>query len=256
MSSSFGVRLEALQDRLGHRFNDLSLLKRAMTHSSYSNERGGAHNERLEFLGDAILDAVIAQLLFKRFPRASEGVLSHQKHQLVQEGTLAAIGKDLGIALVLRVGAGARKDGVHHKPAKLEDATEALVAALFLDAGFEQTVQIISPWFEPFFESLLKQRPRGPEAYKNATSRLHELVARPPLRTRAHEVVIEKAGTAHEPIFKMGWWVGGVIVGEGSGPSKKVALRQAAAVAVETLESMVKTGWRPDPEAEPPSEDA
>lgn len=247
-------RLQQLQARLDHTFARPELLDRALTHSSWCNEHDGEHNERLEFLGDAVLDAIVAQLLFRRYPAASEGVLSRQKHRLIASEPLARIGKDLGLGRILRVGTGARRMGVHLQPAKLEDATEALVAALYLDAGFARTVEIVAAWFGPNLERLDLERPRGAEAYKNAISRLHEAVARPPVRSTAHAFLIERTGTAHEPEFRMGWWVGGTVLGEGTGTSKKVARREAASVALDRLEELLAEHWRPDPDAVPPED--
>lgn len=247
--------LDALQERLGHRFADPGLLDRALTHSSWTNENpDDPDNERLEFLGDAVLDGMVAHALFQRFPRAEEGVLSRMKHKLVQARTLAAVGRDLGLSRVLRVGVGAEKAGVQHNPSKIEDATEALVAALFLDAGFERTAEIVAPWFAAHMDRLYRERPKGSEAYKNAITRLHEAVDRPPVRARAHEVVLGRIGPSHASTFRMGWWVGGTLLGEGTGPKKKVALREAAEAALERLDALLAEGWRPDRTAEPPQD--
>lgn len=246
--------VESLQDRIGHHFGDPSLLECALTHSSWANERGGPHNERMEFLGDAILDAVVARLLFVRFPRATEGMLSRMKHRLVQEVTLAAIGREMALGAVLRVGAGARKTHVQHKPAKLADTTEALIAALFLDVGFDRVVELVGPWFDPYFDKLTDERPKGTEAYKNPVSRLHELVARPPVRSKAHDLVLQLEGADHEREYRMAWWVGGRVLAEATGRSKKLALRAAAGPAIERLNALLAEGWRPDAAAEPPDQ--
>lgn len=245
-----GVR--ALQARIGYEFVDVDLLPRALTHASWCNEHGGTHNERLEFLGDAIVGAVVVHTLFTQFPAADEGVLSMQKTQLVRTETLAAIGRELGLPLLLRVGAGARKRNVHQNRAKIEDATEALIGAIFLDSDFETTARVAGAWFEPHFDRLALARPKGSEAYKDPVMRLYEAVDRPPVRATAHVVVLERTGDAHEPSFRVGWWVGGLMLSEAWGPSKKRARRAAAEAALIELEAQVQAGWRPDPDAKPP----
>ena len=151
--------LADFQDRIGHHFADAALLNRALTHSSFAHEHETRHNERMEFIGDAVIGAIAVHMLFKRFPNVAEGPLSQQKHRLVCGETLAAIGTELGLATLLRVGTGARKSGVNRNPAKLEDATEAIVGALFLDAGFDRAAEVVEPWLEPFVDRLALERP-------------------------------------------------------------------------------------------------
>jgi ribonuclease-3 len=244
--------LADFQDRIGHRFERPELLERALTHSSFANEHDTLHNERLEFLGDAVLDAVVVRMLFRRFPHVAEGPLSQQKHRLVCTETLAAIGSELGLAPLLLVGTGARKKGVNRNPTKLEDATEAVVGAVFLDAGFDRACEVVEPWLEPHVDRLELEKPRGDEGYKNAVSVLHERVARPPLRARAYPVDLGRKGTDHEPVWQVGWWVGGQVLATTWGTNKKAARRHAAALALEALDGLVADGWRPDPDAVPP----
>ncbi|MFK7927608.1 MAG: ribonuclease III [Myxococcota bacterium] len=244
--------LASLQERIRYEFSDPDLLDRALTHSSWSNENGGLNNERLEFLGDAVVDAIVAHVLFTSFPRADEGVLSQQKHHLICTATLSSIGRELGLALILQVGAGARKKDVHQKPSKLEDATEALIAAIFLDSDFIRAAQVVQSWFEPYVDRLALERPKGRELYKNPLQRLNEVVGRPPIKSRAIPILLEHTGTAHESSFRMGWWLGGEMLGEGWGPRKKLAQRAAAEVALLRLEELLRKGWRPDPNAAPP----
>ncbi len=244
--------LDAFQERLGHRFAEPELLDQALTHASWAHEHGGESNERLEFLGDAFLDAVVTRLLFRTFPHLPEGLLSQQKHRLVATAPLARIGRDLGLDRILKVGTGARRNDVARNPNKVEDTTEALAAALVLDAGFEPAAAIIEGWFEPLVDELELQRLPGDPGYKNAISLLHERLARKPLRLKAHALELGRRGSAHQPIWEMGWWAGGRLLARTWGPSKKIAQREAARLALEALDALLQDGWSPDREAEPP----
>lgn len=243
--------LDELQQHLGHRFADPALLRTALTHPSWANEHDSEHNQRLEFLGDAILEAVITHHLYERYPSLSEGELSSIKHHLVSGATLSKIGRALGLSSLLRVGTGARRKSVHHNPAMLEDATEALIGALFLDAGFVATTRIVLPWFQPFMD-VTERTERKAESAKNDTTRLHEACARKPVRARAHSVLLRRAGTAHEPLFHIGWWCGGELLASAWGPKKKTAERSAAKASLERLTALVDQGWVPDRDATPP----
>jgi len=248
--------MERLQQRLGYSFSDRSLLEVALTHSSYAHEHEVPSNERLEFLGDAIVGAVVTSLLYARYPNYTEAVLSQQKARIVCTETLAALGRDLEIPLLLRLGTGARRTSLHQNPTKIEDATEALVAALFLDAGFSKTAEILSPFLAHYLDRLDLELPRGEEPWKNIISTLHETVARPPVRARAYPIVLGRRGSEHEPEWLVGWWVGGTWLAQTWGSSKRNAERLAARVAIEKLGSLLHEGWRPDTEAEPPEDEA
>lgn len=248
--------LADLQARIGHTFADPALLELALTHSSYAHEHDCPSNERLEFLGDAIVNAVVTRMLYRRFPNLDEGLLSQQKHRLVATDALDAIGRELGLAALMRVGKGARKNEVHRNKSKIEDATEALVGAIHEDAGFDVTANVVEPLFEPLVARLHLTRPKGEEGYKNAVSLLHEKVAKKPLRARAYEVVLGKKGSDHEPLWEIGWWVGGRMLASDWSTSKASARRQAARQSLQVLEELVEAGWVPDREAEPPEDAA
>jgi len=248
--------LEALQERIGHRFSDPDLLEAALTHSSWSNEHGGTDYERLEFLGDAVADAIIARRLYLRFPGASEAILSRQKHRLISAEPLARIGRELGLGHVLRVGTGARKQNVHHQAAKLEDATEALVGALALDAGLVRATEIVEPWFDHELAGLVEERPKGKRAYKDPVSKLYEACDRKPVRTRPHQIVLDRTGPENDLQFRVGWWLGGELLGEGTGPRIKSARREAARESLARLQELLAQGWLPDRSAQPPEDQA
>ena len=245
--------LKAIQIRIKHDFSDPALLDRAMTHPSYAHEYGGAHNQRLEFLGDAVVGAIVGQACFERFPDDSDGDLSLRKHRLVSGATLAGIGRALELHAVLRLGTGARRAQVNEQPKMIADATEALIGALVLDAGFARTSEIVTRWFEPYFAQ--HADPEAPaEAPKSPISRLHEHCDRKPVRSKVHLLVLDQRGDAHQPIWTVGWWCGGELLASTSSTSKKKAKEGAAELALERLQDLVDKGWTPDRTAEPPED--
>lgn len=135
--------LEALQQQLGHRFADPALLRRALTHKSF----GADHNERLEFLGDAVLAAAVSRLLYRQFPQAPEGDLSRVRAHLVREDTLHHLALQLGLPALLRLSEGEARNGGAQRPSILADAMEALIGALLLDAGLEPAVERVEALF-------------------------------------------------------------------------------------------------------------
>src|SRR6187549_597972 len=128
----------------GHAFADPGLLAQALTHRS----AGSPHNERLEFLGDALLNLIVAEQLYQRWPRADEGAMTRARAELVRESTLARIARELGLGERLTLGPGEMKSGGHRRDSILADALEAVVAAIYLDAGFDACRAVVLPWFE------------------------------------------------------------------------------------------------------------
>ena len=179
----------------GHDFTDPGLLRQALTHRS----AGSPHNERLEFLGDALVNQFVAEALYRYWPKADEGALTRARAELVRESALAAIarGLDLGDSLVL--GPGELKTGGHRRDSILADALEALVAAIHLDAGFEACRAAVLPWFEPLIAAL----PPPNKVGKDAKTRLQEWVqARgKPLPQYA---LLEEGGDDHARTFRVG----------------------------------------------------
>lgn len=152
-------------DRIAHAFRDPDLLRRALTHRS----AGSRNNERLEFLGDALVNLIVADALFRRFPRADEGELTRARAALVREASLASIARDLQLGDRLELGPGELKSGGFRRDSILADAFEAIVAAIYLDAGFDACCARVLPWFEAQLQSL----PQGGTA-KDAKTRLQE----------------------------------------------------------------------------------
>jgi len=180
-----------MRNRIGHGFADTALWRRALTHRS----AGGDHNERLEFLGDAVVNLVIAQALFQRWPRADEGRLTRARAQLVRESTLAGIARELELGSLLELGPGELKTGGHRRDSILADALEAVAGAIFLDAGFETCRDVVLNWFGERLDRL-----DDDTAGKDAKTRLQEwLQARQ--RALPDYELLETRGEDHEKTF-------------------------------------------------------
>lgn len=141
--------MKQIETLIGYTFKDKAILKQALTHASYGYEKGVPHNERLEFLGDAILGAVIAEYLFTQHPDVDEGVLSKQKSAIVSEETLAKKANQLNLGKALLLGKGEMRSGGHLKPSILSDAFEAIIAAVERDSGFEAARKFVNRLFQP-----------------------------------------------------------------------------------------------------------
>ncbi len=227
--------LDLLQERLGHRFDDPDLLLRALTHTSWAHEFGGTPNERLEFLGDAILQACMTTLLFQRFPDAPEGLLSRYRARMVNTEILAGLGAELDLGTVVRLGRGEDQSGGRRKLSILADATEAVLGALYLDAGFVPCLDAVARWMAPHLDALDDGVARdGDRAWNDPKSHLQEEVQRRWQRTPTYEVV-RANGPDHAPTFEVEARVGDEVLGRGEGGSKRDAMREAAADALRAL---------------------
>jgi ribonuclease-3 len=216
--------LHALEERLGHRFADLGLLDRALTHTSHAHEHAvlaERHNEALEFLGDAVIGFVVAELLHRRDPEGSEGGKSKARAHLVAAPSLARRAARLGLPDLLLLGRGEEKSGGRQKSALWADAFEAMVAALYLDGGLLAAARFVSGEFAP---ELASARLPEPGDYK---STLQELLqargeAVPEYRTLAEE------GPKHRRSWRVQCVIAGQVVAEGQGHSKREAQQEAA----------------------------
>ncbi|RGU52136.1 ribonuclease III [Olsenella sp. AF16-14LB] len=217
----------------GHHFTDKRLITSAITHpSAVEGKPVSASYERLEFLGDSILGAIVATELFERFPGLDEGALTRLKISLVSGETLSEVSGDLGIAPLIVVGEsekGTRARGMH---SALENVYESIVGALYLDAGYEDTrrfvLDTLSSHFTPELVDRLSERPINPK------SRLQEITQRD-LRLAPEYKLVGEEGPAHDPTFTSVVLVDGKRVGRGSGPSKKSSENAAAADALERM---------------------
>lgn len=180
-----------MADRIGHRFRSPELLQQALRHRS----AGAPHNERLEFLGDALVNLVVAEALHARWPKADEGTLTRARASLVRESALADLARRLELGDRLELGPGELKSGGHRRDSILADAVEAIVAAIHLDAGFDTCRTVVLPWFEPLIADL----PAG-KAEKDPKTRLQEwLQGRQLPRPTYH--LLETRGDDHARIF-------------------------------------------------------
>ncbi len=226
--SSVYTRLEGL---LGHRFGDPKLLEEALTHKSFLNENtatGRRHNERLEFLGDAVLGLCIGHLLMEHFPDVREGELSMIRAQIVNENHLSEVAGQLALGEWLYLGRGEEQTGGRRKPSLLADGVEAVLAAVYLDGGFKAAFEAVRRLFEPRFAAL--ETP-GSSDFK---TRLQER-AQATLRETPRYAVVEEKGPDHEKVFVVAALVAGRELARGEGRSKKEAEQRAAHAALDSL---------------------
>lgn len=210
----------ALERRLGHRFDNRSLLIRALTHRSFSTE----HNERLEFLGDSVLGLVVADLLFKKLGHGAEGDLSRLRAQLVREESLHGLARDLDLSRLLRLGEGEAHAGGRERASILADALEAVIGAVYLDGGFGAAEGVVTRLYRD-----VEITPALMVAAKDPKTTLQEW-----LQARKHKLpeydVVRVSGAAHEQIFEVSCRVA-ALGGEthGAGGTRRAAEQQAAA---------------------------
>jgi ribonuclease-3 len=212
---------------IDYRFGNPALLEEALTHRS----AGSINNERLEFLGDAILNTVIAARLFERHPEAAEGDMSRMRARLVRGSTLAEVAAGMGLGQRIRLGEGERKSGGFRRSSILADAYEALLGAIYLDGGFEACRTVILQRFDPLIDAL----PDSSEL-KDAKTRLQEwLQGRG--RPLPEYVLLDESGADHRKTFRVACRVGDDgLQAEQSGSSRRKAEQAAAAAMLETLE--------------------
>jgi ribonuclease-3 len=223
--------LAALQSRLGYLFRDESLLRLALTHPSIAHEQGVAvqHNQRLEFLGDAVLQLALTRELYEKFPTFDEGPLTKARAKLVNRRTLAVHGRELGLGTHLILSRGEELHGGRERPSALADTFEALVGAVFLDGGYEVAREFILREFGAAFGELnvipILENPKG---------ELQEfLQARSSESPQYH--VVSSSGPDHDRLFECTVHHGGVELARGSGKSKKSAESEAALAALKKL---------------------
>jgi len=221
--------LDRLERELHIQFRDASLLREAFTHSSYVNEHKDAtHNERIEFLGDAVLQLAVSQYLYRTYPDWSEGKLTFVRAAIVREQALSKLARRLSLGEYLRLGRGEDLSGGRERPSLLADVFEAFVGALYLDAGWDAVIDFLSRHMFPEIEAYVA---RG---VIDAKSRLHEKVQQ--LAIGAIEyAVVEERGPANDREFVIEARIRGETYGVGTGRSKKEAEQEAAAEALQRL---------------------
>ncbi len=220
-------RLEILQKKLGYSFRNESLLRHALTHSSYANEHrrsGLTSNERLEFLGDAVLGIVVAEHLFRNYPNMPEGDLTRTRAVLVCGESLHEMAQSLDLGSCLFLGNGEDAGGGRTRPSILADATEAVLAAVYLDGGMEPVSRII--------QNFILDRESQNTVNKDYKTALQEEVQREHGQSIAY-LLVEERGPDHDRTFVMEVSVGGKRAGCGTGKTKKEAEQMAAKAALE-----------------------
>ncbi len=221
------INLESLQQALGHSFREPRLLWRALTHSSYVNEHpegGWGDNQRLEFLGDAVLDFVVGAWIYRNYPDFDEGRMTRLRAALVRTKTLAQFARQAGIGEALRLGYGEEEAGGREREANLCDAFEAVVGALYLDGGPAAVEAFVRPLLEPAAAETLAL-----EADLDAKSRLQEW-SQAELRVTPRYHIVAESGPDHAKTFEAEVLLGKKAAGRGTGHSKQAA-EQAAALA-------------------------
>lgn len=217
-----------LEKAIGYRFNNISLLQNALAHSSYANERWHnslMSNERLEFLGDSILGMTVADHLYRNFPDRPEGELTRMRADMVCEKTLAAVANQIGLGQHLLLGHGEERFGGRNRESILADAVESIIAACYLDGGFESAAAFIRSF-------ILCHVPVKQLQNVDYKTKLQELVQRKKNQVIVYTLVGE-SGPDHEKSFLVEVSINDHVVGRGSGRSKKRAEQDAARVAIE-----------------------
>lgn len=223
--------MKTLEEKLGYHFHNPSLLENALTHSSYANEHhlGSLNsNERLEFLGDSILGMVVADNLYRTFPKLPEGDLTRLRANLVCEGSLVLVARQLELGSYLRLGKGEEASGGRTRPSIIADAVEAVLAAVYLDGGISQSRRIIQHY-------ILDHMAEVQKASRDHKTYLQELVQRKSGQVLSYHLISE-SGLDHAKTFHMEVCLNGKSIGKGSGHSKKEAEQMAAKAAIELLE--------------------
>lgn len=222
--------LNTLESAIGYHFHDSSLLEQALTHRSYGRD----HYERLEFLGDAVLNAVVAEALFRVFPDLPEGDLSRLRANLVCQDQLVSVATELSMSRYLRLGEGELKSGGQHRPSILADTVEALYGAVWQDADFETARQVVLKSFDQRLKAIdLKQLPSA----KDAKTRLQEWLQarRSPLPVYSAPKI---SGAAHAQSFEVVCCITDrQVETRGTGPTRRAAEQQAAELALRQLEA-------------------
>jgi ribonuclease-3 len=229
------VTLNDLQERIRYPFGDPRLLILSLTHVSYGHEnhqeKSLAHrdNERFEFLGDAVLDLVISDLLLESFPDAAEGQLSKMRAAVVNEKTLYEIAKSLNLSPLMRLGKGEMRTGGNEKPSILASAFEALIAAIYIDGGFNAVFPVIRYLFAPLFEG------NSAISFQDHKTKLQEVMQSKFKLTPTYHL-IGSTGPDHAKIFTVEVHIREQVLASADGSSKKDAEQNAAKVALQSLE--------------------
>lgn len=226
--------LKRLQEALGYHFKDPAVLVRSLTHVSYERQKSEGHNEVLEFLGDAVLDLAVSDLLMRRNPDKPEGVLSKMRAALVNSTVLAEKATSLNLGSLLRIGKGEELSGGRSKPSILAGAFEAMLGAVYHDGGYEPAHRVV----ERYFGADVTAKRLGQHDYKTRLQEISQMLFRVPPVYR----IVSETGPDHEKFFVTEITVGGKVLGKGEGRSKKQSEQEAAKRALHELQ---KSGAHP-----------
>jgi ribonuclease-3 len=216
---------DELEKNIGITFSNKDLLTEALTHRSYLNEYPRwplPHNERLEYLGDAVLELLVSEELFKRFPNEPEGQLTVFRAALVNYQILAKVAERIGLQKFILMSRGEKKDTGKAREVILANAMEALIGAIYLDQGFDVMRPFVGTFVMSNLDEVLKNK-----SYKDAKSELQEIVQEKLKLTPTYKM-LEETGPAHKRIFTMGVYYGDKLIANGAGPSKQEAELEAA----------------------------
>ena len=219
--------MQVLEERLGHVFQNRKLLETALTHPSFGGDHHVPHYQRLEFLGDAVLELAVSRYLYFELPEVDEGKLTRIRAALVREESLNRAARRIGLGDFIRLSVGEERSGGREKPSILSDVMEAVLAAVYLDAGFDEAVRIISMVLG---EEL---RPEVLKDHLDAKSRLQELMQRDGRMPSYDYLSME--GPPHAPVFSYRVMDGEQELGRGSGTSKQNAQQAAARDALKRM---------------------
>lgn len=217
--------LDPLKRKLRYRFKRQDILEKAFRHASYVNEREQErleNNERLEFLGDAVLDLAISHILMDLFEDVNEGELSKYRAYIVNEGGLCKVAKELDLGNYMLLGRGEEVTQGREKPSILANTMEALLGALYLDAGFERTKEVIRRLFMPMIEEI------GEAAHLNDFKSVLQEYTQERYKQRPEYLHVQESGPSHDRTFRVSLRLGGRVIAGGEGKSKKEAEQKAA----------------------------
>lgn len=227
------LKLKRLRKNISYTFKDLSILNQAFTHTSYANEnleQENRDNERLEFLGDAVLDVIISHLLMDAFPQHTEGDLTKLRSSIVNEKRIANLARELNLGEFLLLGKGEDSTEGRNKNSILADTYEALIAAIYLDGGYKSVFKVV----KQHFHDMLSAAQQGVLYHRDFKSQLQEY-AQSVFKTTPKYVIVKESGPDHNKSFEVNITIKNKVWGKGFGKSKKDAAQNAAQKALEKL---------------------
>ncbi|HAY96923.1 MAG TPA: ribonuclease III [Ruminococcaceae bacterium] len=219
--------MDGLEQKLGYKFNNINLLKNALTHSSYANEvrNGFSSNERLEFLGDSVLSIVVSDYIYKHYPNMPEGELTKLRASLVCEKSLCTFSRELELGSYLMLGKGEDKGGGRERDSILADAFEAVLAAIYLDGGMEPARRHVMNFV------LRELKHTDDEVFKDYKTALQEIIQRNPEESVTY-ILTDESGPDHDKSFTVEVRLNSNVIGKGTGKNKKRAEQMAAKEAL------------------------